>query len=324
MSRILITGGTGFIGSFLAEKLVKKGNEVIILDNNFRGKEKNIETIKDSIHIFLGDIRNRKDVDKAIKNIDIVYHLAAINGTKYFYEIPEKVLEVNVKGLINVLEASIANKVKRFIFSSSSEVYNQPDTIPTPETERILIPDIKNPRFSYAGSKIIGELFCLNYGRKSETETIIVRYHNIYGPRMGFEHVMPEFILRMKKLSENFKKKNIVFPIHSSGEETRAFCFVEDAVRGTIIVAEKGEKNEIYNIGNDKEEIKVKDLTKLMGKILELEIDIDIKSNKFKVGGTSRRCPDITKIRRIGYEPEVDLKTGLKKTINWYLDRLKT
>jgi len=313
MSRILVTGGTGFIGSFLVEHLSKGGDEIVVFDNNFRGKASNIANLK-SVKLIEGDVRKREDVDKVMGGVDVVYHLAAINGTKYFYEMPEKVLEVNVKGLINVLESAIEHGVEKFIFTSSSEVYNQPEHVPTTEKERIMIPDITNPRFSYAGSKIIGELFCINYGRKNKIKPIIVRYHNIYGPKMGHEHVIPEFIARMRKLSE--KSKKIKFPIEGTGEETRAFCFVTDAVEATIIAAENGEKNEIYNIGNNTTQTKIRDLAFMIAEILGIEITIE--TGKAKAGGTAARCPDIEKIKKLGYMPKVGLKEGLKKTIEWY------
>jgi UDP-glucose 4-epimerase len=251
-------------------------------------------------------------------DFEYVYHFAAINGTRFFYEIPEKVLEVNVKCLINVLDASIAAGVKRFVFASSSEVYHIPETIPTPETERVIIPNVINPRFSYAGSKIIGELFCLNYGRKYGIQPIILRYFNTYGPRMGAEHVVPEIILRMTKLSREFGKKKFDFPIEGTGSETRAFCYVSDAVEGTVIASEKGAAGEIYNVGNDREEIEIKQLVNLIARILQ--INIRIKPGPLRKGGPTRRCPNINKLRKFGYNPKVGLEEGLKKTIGWYLN----
>ena len=240
----------------------------------------------------------------------------------FFYEKPEKVLEVNTKGIINALDLAIKYKVKNFIFSSSSEVYNQPENIPTPETERLLIPDVSNPRFSYSGSKIIGELFCINYARKYDINVKIIRYHNIYGPRMGFEHVIPEFILRMKKISNNHNLKHIKFPIEGSGKETRAFCYIDDAVEGTYIVANNGQSGQIYNVGNDKKEISINELALIIAEHLGLNINIILK--KLKSGGTTRRCPDISKLRKLGYEPKVSLKTGVAHSCKWYWEKCST
>lgn len=294
---------------------------MIIWDNLFRGRmDKDFKDLikRGNVEFIKVDLTKMDALDDLEKDFECVYHLAAINGTRYFYEIPEKVLEVNVKCLINVLEASVSAGIKRLLFSSSSEVYNVPETVPTPETERLLIPDVTNPRFSYAGSKIIGELFCLNYGKKYGIESIIVRYHNIYGPRMGLEHVIPEFILRMKELSGDFKNRKFDFPIQGSGEETRAFCYVTDAVEGTVIAAERGKAGEIYNVGNDREEVKIRQLANLMAKILD--VDITIKPGELKKGGTPRRCPKIDKLRKLGYEPKVSLEQGIKETIKWYMD----
>jgi UDP-glucose 4-epimerase len=267
------------------------------------------------------DLTKADELSRVEMDFECVYHLAAINGTRFFYEIPEKVLEVNVKCLINVLEASVAAGVKRFIFPSSSEVYSKPDTIPTPETERVLIPDITNPRSSYAGSKIVGELFCLNYGKKHGIEPIILRYFNVYGPRMGAEHVIPEVILRMKKISEGFRKKNFDFQILGAGKETRAFCYIADAIEGTVIAAEDGKASEIYNVGNDQEEIEIRQLVNMIARILG--VNISIKPGPARVGGPTKRCPNIDKLRKLGYEPKVKLEQGLKETIKWYLNNYR-
>jgi nucleoside-diphosphate-sugar epimerase len=146
-----------------------------------------------------------------------VYHLAAINGTKYFYEIPGKVLNVNVNGTINFVNWLQNSKVKRFFFSSSSEVYGFPKVFPTPETEELSIPDPTNPRFSYSSSKILGEIIVINFARTFGIDYSIGRIHNAYGPQMGFEHVMPEFIKRCVLNEE--------FTVQGDGAESRCFCF---------------------------------------------------------------------------------------------------
>ena len=134
MKKYLITGGTGFIGSALAIKLVKEGNQVVVFDNNQRGQSSRLEKYVDKIKIINGDIRNYKKVSNSMKNIDVVCHLAYVNGTKYFYSQPEKVLEIAVKGIMNVIDACIENKIKNLILASSSEVYQKPDKLPTNET----------------------------------------------------------------------------------------------------------------------------------------------------------------------------------------------
>lgn len=319
MSVTLVTGGAGFIGSNLVKYLLKQGLKVRVFDNFSRGSDNRLQSIKDEIEIIDGDICNINNFSKAFHDVDTIYHLAAINGTRHFYEMPERVLEVNTKGIINALDLSISNNVEKFIFSSSSEVYNQPDRIPTPETERILIPDVTNPRFSYSGSKVIGELFCINYAKKYNIDTRIIRYHNIYGPDMGFEHVIPDFIIRMETLSKNIHNNKIDFPIQGSGKETRAFCYIDDAVEGTYLISKKGLNGQIYNIGNDQEEISINDLAFSISKNIGLEINII--QGSLRVGSTIRRCPDISKIKKIGYEPKVSLNKGIEYCKKWYWNR---
>ena len=132
-----------------------------------------------------GDVRDYETVLKATSNIDYVYHLAAINGTENFYKKASKVLEVGVKGVLNTMDASIACNCEKYIFASSAEVYQEPTSIPTNETERLIIPDVLNARYSYSSSKLIGEMLSFHYLSKSEVKPIVFRPHNIYGPDMG-------------------------------------------------------------------------------------------------------------------------------------------
>lgn len=317
MSNILVTGGSGFIGSALVKRLVDEGHSVTVFDNNSRGSRAKLGDYINDICFIEGDIRNADEVDKACKNMDTIFHLAYINGTKYFYEIPELVLEVGVKGAVNTLDAALKNNVGRYILASSSEVYQQPDVIPTPETERIIIPDVTNPRYSYSGGKIISELLAINYAHKG-LDTIIFRPHNIYGPDMGFEHVIPEFVCRMKALSCNFNKVKIDFPIQGTGKETRAFCYIDDFVDGLLLLMKKGRSGEIYHIGNDKEEIEILGLAEKIADLLGMSIRVT--HTDLQKGGTLRRCPCIDKMRSLGYEPQIQLKEGLSKTVSWYLN----
>jgi nucleoside-diphosphate-sugar epimerase len=318
MKRILVTGGSGFIGSGLVKRLVQDGYPVRVFDNNSRGSKTKLGTFLKEIDFVEGDIRNFDEVDKACKGVDILFHLAFINGTKYFYEIPEKVLEVGVKGAIHTLDAAVKHHVEKYILASSSEVYQEPTVIPTPETERAIIPDVTNPRYSYSGAKLISELLAINYSRKGLFETMIFRPHNIYGPDMGCEHVIPEFILRMKELSEGFTKSSINFPIQGSGKETRAFCFIDDFIDGLMLVFQSGKSGEIYHIGNDTEEVEIVQLAKELARLMN--ISPNIIHTELQKGGTGRRCPCIDKMRKLGFEPKVSLTEGLARTIDWYVN----
>ena len=317
LGKVLVTGGTGFIGSFLVKRLVDEGNHVRVFDNNFRGNKSRLEPCLDKVEYVEGDVVNFDEVRRACEGVDTVFHLAAVNGTENFYKFPGKVLEVGVKGALNTLDAAGHCGVKRYIVTSSSEVYQEPTHLPTTETERIVIPEIKNPRFSYSGTKIITELLTLHYSDANGLSTVVCRPHNFYGPDMGLEHVMPQLILRMKELSDNFSQREIELPIQGTGEETRAFCFIEDAVDGLILCALNGENKEIYHIGTE-EEITIRHLTKRIAEVLGLTIHV--KTGERPLGGTTRRCPSIAKIRRLGFEPRWSLQRGLERTVSWYRD----
>lgn len=305
MSRILITGGAGFIGRNLVNAL-HKSNDIIILDNEFRGSFEKLNNKK--IEFIKGDITKFSDWEKIPLGIDTIFHLGAINGTKFFYEIPEKVLDVNIKGVQNLLEFCRKRDIKNFLFTSSSEVYGYPKKFPTSEENILSIPDPYNPRFSYSSSKIIGEMLCINFSRKYNLKHTIVRYHNIYGPNMGHEHVMPEFIRKVTKNEE--------FLVEGDGTETRSFCFIDDAIDATISVHNNNSfKNRIFNIGNDAE-TSISDLIQLLSKISGKQIQP--KFNPKTNPGTKRRIPDISKARSIGYEPKIALEEGFKITYEWY------
>ena len=307
--KILITGGTGFIGSNISRYLVKKGHKVTIFDNNFRGKHSRIKDIDKKIKYIQGDIRDRDLVFKSFRNIETVIHLAFINGTRHFYEKPIDVLEVGTKGIINTIDACIKNKINEIFLASSSEVYQTPYKTPTDEKEMLKIPDIYNPRYSYGGGKILTELMGINYVRKFFKRMIIFRPHNVYGNDMGNEHVIPEFI---KKLSRN-KLNRVKLKIKGTGKEIRSFIHIDDFVNAFGLIFEKGKHMEIYNIGTQNK-ITILNLVKLIGKILNKKILIK-KKNSFK-GGTNIRCPDISKIRKLGFKEKITLKNGLKKIID--------
>lgn len=317
MTKVLVTGGTGFLGAALVKNLIRKNQEVYVFDNNFRGNLKNLEKIKKNIKFIKGDIRNYDSIKKALRGINEVYHLAFINGTSNFYNHPKLVLDVGIRGTLNIMDAVNKNRsVKKFIYASSSEVYQNPKYFPTKENIEIKINDTINPRYSYASAKILGEVMTFNYLRK-DLKKIIFRPHNIYGPAMGFEHVIPEIIKKIFLASKKLKEKKIKIKVQGSGKETRSFCYVKDAAEGIYILAKKGKNNEIYNLGKN-EEINIVNLVKKISNILNLEVKI-IKKPLTK-GSTLRRVPDIKKIRKIGYNPKTNLINGLKETINWYID----
>jgi nucleoside-diphosphate-sugar epimerase len=252
-----------------------------------------------------------------MSGIDEVYHLAFINGTEFFYSKPDLVLDVGVKGIVNVIDASRRHGVGTLVLASSSEVYQTPPHVPTDETAPLVVPDPHNPRYSYGAGKIISEMMAINYGRRHFDRVLIFRPHNVYGPDMGFEHVIPQFVLRMKKAVEQRRAGVIPFQIQGSGKETRSFCHVSDLVRGVMIVRTRGEHLGIYHIGTT-EEVAIGELAHRIAAVIGREVALLTTSTL--PGSTPRRCPDITKLVGLGYRPGMPLNEGLPPTIRWYWD----
>ena len=317
--KVLVTGGAGFLGSALVKRLVGLDHKVVVLDNGYRGNVRRLDSVFSKIQYLEGDIREKETVINAAIGCKSIFHLAFINGTKYFYEKPELVLDVGVRGALNSIEAAKKHDINTYVLASSSEVYQQPVTIPTKENERAIIPDVLNPRFSYAGAKLISELLTVNNLRHKDIRDIIFRPHNIFGPDMGNEHVIPEIVNKLRIASENWRLKHAEIEIQGSGEETRAFCFVEDAIDQLLTLYHRGLKGEIYHIGIDNE-ITIKSLVLKIGRILDIEVSL--KKSNLKSGGTTRRCPDISKIQSLGYEKEDNFLEGLETTVSWYKSTL--
>ena len=302
----LVTGGTGFIGSNICELLVKANHKVKIFDNNSRGSINKIKKIKNKIKFIKGDIRNKQLLNRALKNTDTVIHLAYVNGTKYFYSKPVLVLDIAVKGMLNIIEACIKNKVKELYLASSSEVYQTPNTIPTDENEPLKIPNIFNPRYSYGGGKILTELMGIHYGKKYFKKLVIFRPHNVYGPNMGGEHVIPEFINRFKST----KSKN--FKIQGTGNEIRSFIYIKDFIDAFNLILKRGKHLNIYNIGTN-EKIRIKDLAYKLSRILKKKITL--KKTSLAKGSTKVRVPNIQKIKKLGFKAKFNLDKGLRQIL---------
>ncbi len=308
----LVTGGSGFIGRSIVLSLLKKGESVRVLDNESRGSFDKFGKLSEKIEFIKGDIRDIKIVDDACQGISTVIHLAYINGTQTFYEKPDLVLDVAVKGMVNILDASIKNNVQEFFFASSSEVYNEPSLIPTPESTPLIVPDPYNPRYSYSGGKIIGELLAINNGNKFK-KMVIFRPHNVYGPAMGFEHVIPQFILGINKLKKHNKTE---FKIQGNGDQSRSFIYIDDFTDAFMLLLSNAKTLQTYNIGRQ-DEVLIKDLVKLCSRAMEYEVEL--VPGKINPGSPQRRCPDVAKITKLGFRPRVSLRDGVKKTAQWYI-----
>lgn len=310
----LVTGGTGFLGSALVRRLVAAGTRVRVLDNNWRGRPRRLAGIEGQVEMVEADIRDAEGVARAMAGVERVFHLSAVNGTRYFYEQPELVIDVAIRGILNVVDACRAHGVQDLVVASSSEAYQTPPVVPTPENVPLVVPDVLNPRYSYGGSKLASELIALNatgIGR-----VIVFRPHNVYGPDMGFEHVVPEFILRAHRLAAEAPEGVLAFPIKGDGTQTRAFIYVDDFIDGLMIAADKGEHRGIYHIGNPVETSIAELATEV---VAALGRSITLKPETAPAGETSRRCPDIAKLASLGFAPTTSLGEGLAKTIPWYL-----
>lgn len=315
MRRILVTGGSGFLGAALVERLVQKGHFVRVFDNGFRTSTQKDFSLNDNLEKVQGDIRDADAVLQAMQTVDLVIHLAAINGTAFFYQKPKLVLEVGVRGILNVLDGCLKAGIDDLIVASSSEVYQTALSCPTDETEPLKVPDPLNPRYSYGGSKIITELLTLNYARHEFKRALLFRPHNIYGPSMGKEHVLPQFIAKAMTAIEKHPKGLVPFKIQGDGTQTRAFIHIDDMIDGIEILIDKGEHLQIYHIGNP-EEIS---MAKLAEKVMRhFGREIELQYTPLLPGSTQRRCPNIDKMKRLNFSPKISIDQGLASVIEWY------
>ena len=312
MRRVLITGGAGFIGAAVARRLLARGWAVRVLDNFSRGASRRLAEIDRSIECVHADIRDREAVLSACAGRDLVIHLAAVNGTRHFYEEPVTVLDVAVRGMVNVLDGCRAHQIPELLLVSSSEVYHT-STIPTDETAPLLVPDPRNPRYAYSGGKIISELMAINWGREYFRRVVIIRPHNVYGPDMGFDHAIPELVLRIRDLPTGGPAAEL--QIQGTGKETRAFVHIDDFISGLLACVDRGAHLEIYHLGTT-EEITMADLAHRIAASLGREIRII--PGELRAGSPERRCPDIGRVRALGYEPQIRLDAGLPDVVRWY------
>jgi nucleoside-diphosphate-sugar epimerase len=311
----LVTGGTGFIGAALVLRLLAAGHRVRVLDNNSRGAQRRLGKAIADVELVIGDIRDPSLVIHATAGTDAVHHLAYVNGTEHFYSHPDVVLEVAAKGMLNVVDACISQGVPELIVASSSEVYQTPPQIPTDETAPLVVPDLMNPRYSYGGGKIFSELYAMNVAARRLSRVLIYRPHNVYGPDMGFEHVIPQFATRLKRLAEETPAGELAFPMQGTGQETRSFCYIDDFIDGLVAVQERGAAGNVYHIGTT-EEVTIADLA---GRVAnQLGRSIRMVPSPLLAGSTMRRCPAIDKLEALGYRQSVPLNTGLIPTCDWY------
>ncbi len=315
--RIVILGAAGFIGFHLAKYLyLNCKSELLLIDNFSRGKsDKSFEELSnlDRVKFIKLDLSLEASYINLFLEDDIVINCVAYNGTQNFYSKPVQVIRHSAITAVLAAEFCAKAKVKIYVYFASSESYAGGvnlgfTSIPTDEKVPLVIEDVNNPRWSYAASKTIGEVSTIANHHQFGLNFLILRIHNVYGPRMGFQHVIPDLIQKFKNGNTEVYGK----------DETRAFFYVEDLSKIVFgLIFGSGIKNNcIYNIGSTKE-IKVEHLAYLIMKVMGLELSI--KPRPSFAGSVSRRCPDTRLVRdQVDYQ-ETDLEQGLKSTVAWYL-----
>lgn len=317
MKNILITGGSGVIGSHLADALLDKGCSVTVIDNHVTGKIKNVEHNLDNpnFRIINDSIMNEELMDELIRECHMVYHLAAAVGVKYIVDDPLQGIMTNVKGTEIVLEHSF-KYWKRVVFASTSEIYGKSGNVPFDEDSERILGSTKVDRWSYSTAKALDEHLCFAYYTKG-LPVSIVRYFNSYGPRIderGYGSVVAKFI------SQALRGEPIT--VHGDGKQSRCFTYIDDTVRGTILVGEHKEAiGKAFNIGNNIETT-ILQLAEKIVNLTESDSTLTLVPYEDYYGksyeDTRRRVPRIDKAHDLlGFIPGIDLEEGLTRTIEW-------
>jgi UDP-glucose 4-epimerase len=297
--KIMVTGGNGFIGHTLVKSLLDKGHDVKVVDiKPIKYRHDKLEFIKKSV---LEDIRYE------MKDCHLVYHLAAELGVVNSDKRPLNTLAVNIDGTVNVFKCALGTKVKKIVYTSSSEVYGEAQETPLKESSP------KSPVSIYGVSKLTAEMYAKGYVQEYGMDINPVRLFNVYGPGQGFEWVMSIFI---KKVLNG--EAPVVF---GDGSQVRCFTFIKDIVSGIQTVMEKGKNGESYNIANT-DQITMKGLSeeiiKISGKDLKPKIVDFGKDTRAKDREIMVRIPSNEKLKSLGWFPKVGTKEGIKKTYQWY------
>jgi nucleoside-diphosphate-sugar epimerase len=318
VSHFLITGAAGFLGFHLARALADRGERLTLVDSFVRGeRDRYLDELKarPNVTFIEADLTHPDAVAALPRDVDVVFHLAALNGTQNFYERPMDVIRNST--IPNILLADHygrTGRVRRFVYAGTSESYASTVTrfgwpVPTKEDVPLSIEDVTNPRWSYAASKMHGEVATAQAGRTYDMPFTIIRYHNAYGPRMGDRHVVPDFYARVRE------GKYELFGY----EDTRSFLYVDDSIRATLLVGEtEACAGQVVNVGGA-EEITILELGRRMLKVRGIEAEIALHPSPS--GSVKRRAPDVTKLRELtGFEEKVTLDEGLRATALFYLD----
>jgi len=312
LGAILVTGGAGFIGSHLCDRLIREGREVVCLDSfdNFYSKQvklRNIEPMKevDRYHLYEGDIRDPAVLEDLFGHhqVETVVHLAARAGVRPSLEMPRLYTDVNVTGTITLLESCRAYKVKRLIFGSSSSVYGNSDRVPFSETS-----PLNEPVSPYAATKRAGELLCYTYHHLYGFDVTCLRFFTVYGPRQRPEMAIHKFT-RLIDTGEGV-------PVFGDGMSARDYTFVEDIIDGLVAALDRVRGYQILNLGRS-ETVPLRDLVALIERKLGKKARILTQSEQ--PGDVRQTYADLTRSRQIlGYEPRVGIKEGIDRFVDWY------
>ncbi|MBI5409245.1 MAG: NAD-dependent epimerase/dehydratase family protein [Nitrospirae bacterium] len=310
-NRILITGGAGFIGTHLAEKLCTD-NEVVLFDNLRRDSLSILPELKNhpNIKFLKGDVLNKNEVYGAIKGCSMVLHLAAIAGVSSYYKEPANTLRVNLIGTFNVLECCRDLKVEKVVDFSTSEVYGA-DAYDVNENSNHNIGAITDFRWTYATSKLASEQLTLRYSETYGFKAFTVRPFNIYGPRQTGEGAISNFFRAVKM--------NEPIVVYGDGTPVRAWCYISDCIEAVLKILENNTlEREIFNIGNPRETYSTLGLARLVCQVVQRDIPIVFKEmDRVEV---RIRVPNIDKAKRLlNYKPQVDLIRGLHSTYEWFM-----
>jgi UDP-glucose 4-epimerase/UDP-glucuronate decarboxylase len=309
--KVLLLGGAGFIGLHLARRLRADGHAVTVVDDFSRGRRDDELTELD-VDVRSADLTDPASYAAIEPGWDQVYMLAAVVGVRNVESDPARVIRVNTLALMHLLDW--LRPGDRLFFASTSEAYAGGVTtglvpVPTAENVPLVIEDVASPRYTYAISKTLGEAAVIHTARAKGFEAVIGRFHNVYGPRMGADHVIPELSLRAARGEDPFRLYG--------ADQSRAFCYVDDAVEAVVrLMAEPRATARIVHIGNDAE-TNIGDLAKLVLRATGTHATLD--PSAAPIGSVARRCPDLGKLRTLtGYQPSVPLEEGVRRTVEWY------
>jgi UDP-glucose 4-epimerase len=318
---VLITGGAGFIGSHLAERLLARGDEVRVIDDLSTGSQENIEHLRAarSFQCFIDTVTNQKLMTELVDDAEVIYHLAAAVGVRLIVESPTRAMETNICGTEMVLELA-AKKKKRLLITSTSEVYGKRNEVPFSEDDDLVLGPPDKGRWCYACSKLIDEFLAIAYWKEKRLPTVVARLFNVVGPRQTGRYgmVIPSLVKQALRGDD--------MTVYGDGSQSRCFTHVSDAVGALIALAESSEANgEVYNIGST-EEISILDLARKIKEIAASDSRIVLIPYEmaYKDGfeDMMRRVPDLTKISAaVGYRPSMNLNEILLSTIKYHVDQ---